>query len=169
MLTSSEVPIIIRRSASGKSVRYLKKCRGSSSPKNTMSGFTTPLQVGHLGTVPLITSGWWDMKKIQWLFFRFITSFIWLLITNPKYIQFTMVKRKKKCKEKTTQLWDIKCLSFILYEKVNPHIELPFNNFLLNDWPIKFFSTKINFIYLFYMELSKTPGTLISFIGDIFL
>ncbi len=65
VLTSSEVPMMIRRSATGKSVRYLKKWRGSSSPKNTMSGLTTPVQVGHFGTVPLITSGWWDAQDAE--------------------------------------------------------------------------------------------------------
>lgn len=51
--------MMMRRSARGKSVRYLRKWRGSSSPKNTMSGLTTPVQVGHFGTSPFITAGWW--------------------------------------------------------------------------------------------------------------
>lgn len=79
-LTSSEVPMTIRRSASGKSVRYFRKWRGSSSPKNTMSGLTTPLQVGHFGTVPLITSGWWHMETecrftIYWIFLRLFLKY----------------------------------------------------------------------------------------------
>jgi hypothetical protein len=42
--TTKLVPIMIRRSASGKSsVQHWKKVTGRFSPKNTMSGFTRPL------------------------------------------------------------------------------------------------------------------------------
>lgn len=46
------------RSAMGKSATCSKNLAGSGSPKNTMSGFTTPVQTEQWGTLSAITSVW---------------------------------------------------------------------------------------------------------------
>uniref|UniRef100_A0A480J988 NAD-dependent protein deacetylase sirtuin-3, mitochondrial n=1 Tax=Sus scrofa TaxID=9823 RepID=A0A480J988_PIG len=56
--TSREVPRMSSRSATGKSARCSRNLGGSGSPKNTMSGFTTPAQTRQRGTLSTITSAW---------------------------------------------------------------------------------------------------------------
>ena len=52
--TCNDVPIMIRRSALGKSSECRKYFCGRSSPKKTTSGFTVPAQKEHVGTSPLM-------------------------------------------------------------------------------------------------------------------
>lgn len=67
--TSREVPRMSSRSARAKSATCSKNLAGSGSPKNTMSGFTTPVQTGQQGTLSAITSAWGSEGKNQgrWL------------------------------------------------------------------------------------------------------
>lgn len=54
--TSREVPRMSSRSAKAKSATCNKNLAGSGSPKNTMSGFTMPVQTGQQGSLSAITS-----------------------------------------------------------------------------------------------------------------
>lgn len=54
MFTCKDVPMMISRSALGKSLVWRKYFWGRSSPKNTTSGLTVAAQNVHMGTLSLI-------------------------------------------------------------------------------------------------------------------
>ncbi len=155
-LTSSEVPMTIRRSANGKSVRYLKKCCGSSSPKNTMSGLTTPLHVGHFGTVPLITSGWWDAQDAELLSPDYFLSLCFPCINNKNKLLLQNNQRLEWYLKKpnTQMLTSVNFLTPEFWILCFVWLKLPSVSFLSNDRPTV--SLTVNLYCSINWLLSKT-------------